>query len=133
MQEHQAVLDVTQAKAMDFDAFALNVISTDAWSMNALSYIFQAAAAIGFHLFFSFDMTHFTDPSQFIPLLKMYIGSPAYYHYNGLPFVSTCRQSSFHSKLAFIYFLRLTIRRYILGKHSDIRSIISPKRLANQL
>lgn len=88
IQENQAVLDVTQAKAMGFDAFALNVVSTDVWSMNALALIFQAAAAIGFHLFFSFDMTHFTDPSQFIPLLKMYIGSSAYYHYNGLPFVS---------------------------------------------
>jgi glucan endo-1,3-alpha-glucosidase len=73
---------------MGFDAFALNVISTDAWSINAIAYLFQTAAAIGFHLFFSFDMTHFADPSQFLWLLDMYIGSPAYYHYDALPFVS---------------------------------------------
>lgn len=73
---------------MGFDAFALNVISTDPWSMSAIAYLFQAAAAIGFHLFFSFDMTHFSDPSQFFAILKMYIGSPAYYHYDSLPFVS---------------------------------------------
>jgi glucan endo-1,3-alpha-glucosidase len=73
---------------MGFDAFALNVISTDEWSMAALALLFQAAAAIDFHLFFSFDMTHFANPGQFIPLLKQYIGDPAYYHYNDLPFVS---------------------------------------------
>ena len=80
--------DVNQAKAMGFDAFALNIISTDPWSINAISYMFQAAAAVGFHLFFSFDMTQFSDPSQFIWLLKMYIGNPAYYRYDALPFVS---------------------------------------------
>ena len=88
MQGSQAVTDVTQAQAMGFDAFALNVISTDAWSMASISYLFQAAAAIGFHLFFSFDMTHFTDPSQFIPLLQMYANNPSYYKYENLPFVS---------------------------------------------
>ena len=88
IQEYEAAIDVKQAQAMGLDAFALNVISTDSWSMNAIAYLFEAAAGIGFHLFFSFDMTHFTDPLQFIPLLKMYTGGPAYYHYNSLPFVS---------------------------------------------
>jgi len=91
VQESQAYIDVSQAKAMGFDAFALNVISTESWSANAIAYLFQAAAAIGFHLFFSFDMTYFTDSSQFIWLLQMYVGNPAYYYYNSLPFVSTFR------------------------------------------
>ena len=86
-------MDVTQAKAMGIDAFALNVISTDPWSVNAIAYLFQAAAAIGFHLFLSFDMTQFADPSQFLWLLNMYVGSPAYYHYNGLPFTSTSQSA----------------------------------------
>lgn len=43
----QATKDVTQAKAMGFDAFALNVISTDQWSMATIALLFQAAAAIG--------------------------------------------------------------------------------------
>lgn len=88
IQEYQAAIDVHQAQAMGFDAFALNVISTDDWSLNAISYLFQAAAAVGFHLFFSFDMTHFSHPSQFIWLLQMYLGNSAYYHYDALPFVS---------------------------------------------
>lgn len=89
MTQAEAVTDVTQAKAMGFDAFALNVISTDTWSTAAIGYLFQAAAAIGFHLFFSFDMLHFTSPSQFFPLLQQYASSSAYYKYNSLPFVST--------------------------------------------
>lgn len=86
----EAVTDVTQAKAMGFDAFALNIISTEQWSTASIGFLFQAAAAIGFHLFFSFDMLHFTSPSQFFPLLQQYASSPAYYKYNNLPFVSMC-------------------------------------------
>lgn len=88
MTQAEAVTDVIQAKAMGFDAFALNVVSTEQWSMAAIGFLFQAATTIGFHLFFSFDMTHFTSPSQFFPLLQQYISSPAYYHYDNLPFVS---------------------------------------------
>ena len=84
----QAVTDVTQAKAMGFDAFALNVISTDWWSTGAIAFLFQAAAIIGFHLFFSFDMINFSEPSQFLPLLEQYLSNPSYYKYNSLPFVS---------------------------------------------
>ncbi|EDO03303.1 hypothetical protein SS1G_05784 [Sclerotinia sclerotiorum 1980 UF-70] len=38
---------------------------------------------------FSFDMTGFTSPSQFIPILKIYVTNSAYYYYSGQPFVST--------------------------------------------
>jgi hypothetical protein len=84
----QAVTDVTQAKAMGFDAFALNILSTDSWSTSAIAFLFQAAMLIGFQLFFSFDMRSFSAPSQFLPLLEQYVSNPAYYKYNSLPFVS---------------------------------------------
>lgn len=74
---------------MNIDAFALNVMSTDLWSTNAIQYLFDAAAATDFQLFFSFDMTWFTAPSQFIPLLSEYCNNVTYYHYSELPFVST--------------------------------------------
>jgi glucan endo-1,3-alpha-glucosidase len=86
----QAGIDVAQAQAMGFDAFALNILSTDSWSNDVVSLLFAAAAAIGFHLFFSFDMTHFTDPSQFFYLLDQYTSNKAYYQYNNAPFVSKC-------------------------------------------
>jgi glucan endo-1,3-alpha-glucosidase len=74
---------------MGFDAFALNIISTDQWSTDAIKFLFQAAITIGFSLFFSFDMINFFSPSQFLPLIQQYATSPAYYKYNSLPFVST--------------------------------------------
>jgi len=88
MSQSQAVLDVTQAKALGFDAFALNVISMDSWSTSAISFLFQAALTIGFHLFFSFDMTHFNKASDMFPLIQQYMSNNAYYKKNGLPFVS---------------------------------------------
>lgn len=88
MNATQAVIDVTQAKALGFDAFALNIISTEQWSLASIALLFQAAATIGFYLFFSFDMLHFDSPQQFFPLVQQYTSSTAYYKYNTLPFVS---------------------------------------------
>lgn len=88
MTPDQAVTDVTQAKAMGCDAFALNIISLDWWSTASVQYLFDAAAAAGFKLFFSFDMLHFSSPSQFFPLLLLWYTHAAYYLHNGLPFVS---------------------------------------------
>lgn len=64
-------------------------MSTDSWSTNAINYLFTAAQQEGFKLFFSFDMTHFSAPSGFLPLLEQYVSNSAYYQYNSLPFVST--------------------------------------------
>lgn len=92
----QAALDVTQAHAMGFNAFALNLMSNDttsSWQNPSLEWLFAAALAVGFKLFFSFDMTHFTDPSQFDYFLDTYMNSTAYYLWNDdgveKPFVST--------------------------------------------
>lgn len=88
MTQDQAITDVTQAKALGFDAFALNVISTDLWSSEAIKFLFQAALTIGFHLFFSFDMLHFKSASDMFPLIQQYMSNDAYFLHGDLPFVS---------------------------------------------
>jgi glucan endo-1,3-alpha-glucosidase len=92
MTANEAVTDVQDAINAGFDAFALNVASTDDWSTTAISYLFSAAnnnAGSDFKLFFSFDMTRFSNPSQFLPLLEQYASNDSYLLQNGQPFVST--------------------------------------------
>jgi len=75
---------------MGVDAFALNVEdATDSWATAAISQMFNTASGTSLKLFFSFDMTHFSDPSQFLSLIEQYHDNAAYYTYNGLPVVST--------------------------------------------
>lgn len=88
MEPEQALTDVTEAKAMGCDAFALNILSLESWSTNAVQYLFDAASQIGLKMFFSFDMTRFSLPSQFFPLLLLWHANANYYQHNGLPFVS---------------------------------------------
>ncbi|KAL7927008.1 glycosyl hydrolase family 71 domain-containing protein [Trichoderma austrokoningii] len=88
----EAVQDVTDAKAVGFDAFALNTHDiTDSWALEALEYLFDAADQNGFKLFMSFDMSWLTTiaPSQIPPFLLNYISRPSYYTISGRPLVST--------------------------------------------
>lgn len=89
MSSDQALVDVSQAQALGIDAFAMNILSVEQWSLDSVAFMFTAALQYNFKLFFSFDMTHFDLPSTFFPLLLMYITSTAYYQYDGKPFVST--------------------------------------------
>ena len=88
MSQDQALTDVIQAKALGFDALALNIISNDWWSTDSIGFLFQAALSVGFFLFFSFDMPHFSQVSEIFPLIVKYVSNAAYYKYAGLPFVS---------------------------------------------
>ncbi|RFU78008.1 glucan endo-1,3-alpha-glucosidase agn1 [Trichoderma arundinaceum] len=87
----EAVKDVTDAKKVGFDAFALNTHDiTDSWALNALGYLFDAADQNGFKLFISFDMSWQTiTPSKIPPFLLNYISRPSYYAIAGRPLVST--------------------------------------------
>ena len=86
----EALTDVQQAAAVGFDALALNVQdTTDTWATDAVQYLFEAAATTDMQLFFSFDMSVLTSPSQFLPMLEQWITNDTYYTYNDLPFVST--------------------------------------------
>jgi glucan endo-1,3-alpha-glucosidase len=90
MTQDQAITDVKQAKAVGLDAFALNVMDSSAqYAMNTIKWVFDAAAQNDFKLFFSIDMIHFNNPSQFLPLVESYLDHSAYYHYDSKPFVST--------------------------------------------
>ena len=90
LKPEQAVTDVTQAKALGIDAFALNLgTASEPWATDAVAYMFEAAEANDFKLFFSFDMFHFQDPADFIPMFVNYSSSPAHYMHDGLPFSST--------------------------------------------
>ncbi|KAK4120665.1 glycoside hydrolase family 71 protein [Parathielavia appendiculata] len=88
----QALTDVSQAQCLGIDAFALNVQHPDAeWTRASLALLFDAAAQIGFKLFFSMDMGVIPSPMACLPLLKAYASHPAYYHYHNRPFLSTFR------------------------------------------
>jgi glucan endo-1,3-alpha-glucosidase len=62
---------------------------TASWATDTVTSLFNHAETLGFKLFFSFDMTGFTDPDQFTSYLLGYVTSSAYYQYDGLPLVST--------------------------------------------
>ncbi|RAL67855.1 hypothetical protein DID88_008581 [Monilinia fructigena] len=85
--------DIIDAIALGVDAFALNIAvtldSSHSWAVNTVASLFKHAKTHNFKLFFSFDMTGYTSPSQFIPILNTYITNSAYYTYSGQPFVST--------------------------------------------
>jgi glucan endo-1,3-alpha-glucosidase len=91
MTQAEAVKDVTDAKAVGFDAFALNTHDiTDSWALDALGYLFDAADQNGFKLFISFDMSWQTiTPSQIPPFLLNYTSRSSYYNIAGRPLVST--------------------------------------------
>lgn len=94
MTADEAVTDVNDAKGLGIDAFALNVQSTEGWATSAIQHMFDAARSAGFKLFFSFDMTAFKDPKDFLPLLQQYANHTAYYRHNNRPFVSTFKGGS---------------------------------------
>jgi glucan endo-1,3-alpha-glucosidase len=101
MTSDEALQDVQDAKALGANAFALNIgTATASWSTTSVSYLFDAANQVGdFKLFFSFDMTGFSDPSQFLAYLASYVSNDAYYQYDGKPFVSTFSVSILYSVL----------------------------------
>jgi glucan endo-1,3-alpha-glucosidase len=82
--------DIKDAIALGADTFALNLnIDTASWAITTVTSLFNWAQTLGFKLFFSFDMTGFSNPTQFTSYLQSYVTSSAYYQYNGLPLVST--------------------------------------------
>ncbi|KAH8880781.1 hypothetical protein GQ53DRAFT_889507 [Thozetella sp. PMI_491] len=83
--------DMTQAKNAHIDAFALNIANHDTSIYSSLALAFQAASAVGFQLFFSFDFAGggAWDYNSVHTICSAYFGNSHYYHYNGLPFVST--------------------------------------------
>ncbi|KAK4076687.1 CAZyme family GH71 [Trichoderma aggressivum f. europaeum] len=79
------------AQASHIDAFALNVAF--GWPQNdaSVAQAFQAAEAVGFRLFFSFDYAgNGSWPMNVVTrMLNQYGGSNAHFKYQGKPFTST--------------------------------------------
>ena len=89
--EH-ADTDVTQAQALGFDAFAVNIQTPSApWAVQAVQQLFQTAESKSFKLFFSLDFDADSNWQNFSDMLKQYLGSSAYYKTgsDNLPLVST--------------------------------------------
>jgi glucan endo-1,3-alpha-glucosidase len=87
----EATQDVQDAKAIGFDAFALNTHDiTDSWATDAIQDLLTAAADNDFKVFMSFDMSWGTiTPADIPPFLEGIVNHPGYYTVNGNPFVST--------------------------------------------
>lgn len=85
--------DIRDAKASGIDGFALNAGPKDAWSLEQLQFAYDMAEAEGnFSLFISFDMNpdlYTWEPSVVAEWISQYKDSPAQFHVDGKPFVST--------------------------------------------
>jgi glucan endo-1,3-alpha-glucosidase len=82
--------DIQDAMALGADAFALNInTDTASWATTTVDSLFKWANVYGFKLFFSFDMTGFSNLNQSTNYLLSWVANPAHYIYNSLPFVST--------------------------------------------
>lgn len=89
---NHAELDIEQAQAMGFDAFALNVGAPNAdWAQSAVQQLFTVAQQKNFKLFFSLDFIQDGSYQDFQNLLQGYLGNSAYYRTgpNNYPVVST--------------------------------------------
>src|SRR5277367_3810749 len=65
--------DIKDAMALGADAFALNLnTDTASWATTTATSLFNWAQILGFKLFFSFDMTGFSSPTQFTSYLQSY-------------------------------------------------------------
>ncbi|PRP85870.1 hypothetical protein PROFUN_06144 [Planoprotostelium fungivorum] len=79
----------TLAKAVGIDVFIAN-IGVDSWTTTKMGYMLQAAQSAGMYAAFSFDMTIGGMTQDYLTSMMNQFGShPAYYKYNGKPFVST--------------------------------------------
>eukprot|EP00026_Physarum_polycephalum_P009348 Phypoly_transcript_09469.p1 GENE.Phypoly_transcript_09469~~Phypoly_transcript_09469.p1 ORF type:complete len:450 (+),score=74.78 Phypoly_transcript_09469:164-1351(+) len=76
------------AKSVGIDAFALN-IGKDDWTPDRIHLAYAAAEAVGYKVFFSFDLSIINDANLIINTLVSYSWSSAQYKYNGKVFVST--------------------------------------------
>ncbi|PKX91286.1 putative alpha-1,3-glucanase [Aspergillus novofumigatus IBT 16806] len=83
--------DMTLAKDAHIDAFALNMAFLDKTNNPSLEMAFEAANAVGFKLFFSFDYAGNGpwDATVVIKMIQQYGPNNAYFQHNSKPFVST--------------------------------------------
>lgn len=83
--------DMKLAQDAKIDGFALNIASHDGNNDNYLCQAYDAADALGFKLFLSFDYASqgAWDAGVIISLVNRFKGRPSQFKVNGAPFVST--------------------------------------------
>ncbi|KAL2845295.1 glycoside hydrolase [Aspergillus pseudoustus] len=92
MRQEQAPIDIRDAINAGFDGFVLNTHTlepTDAWNLNAMQWLFDAARGTNFKLFISFDMSWGLDTKRLPGFLSRFSSHESYYKVDGKPFVST--------------------------------------------
>jgi len=85
------------AKDIGIDAFALNCASVDSYTPTQLALAYEAAEAVDFKVFISFDFAYWSngDTANITAYMDQYAGHPAQMQYNGGAIVSTFVGDSF--------------------------------------
>jgi glucan endo-1,3-alpha-glucosidase len=86
--DHEA--DQSLAKSKGITGFALN-IGTDDYTVTQLTNAYAAAQAVGFNVFISFDFNWYStsDVSAVASIVSQFVGQPAQFLVDGMPFVSS--------------------------------------------
>ncbi|KAH8694166.1 putative glucan endo-1,3-alpha-glucosidase agn1 precursor [Talaromyces proteolyticus] len=89
--------DMNLAKDTGIDAFALNCASVDSYTPTQLALAYQAAEAVDFKVFISFDFAYWSngDTANITQYMQTYAGHPAQMQYNNAAIVSTFVGDSF--------------------------------------
>ncbi|OJJ65068.1 hypothetical protein ASPSYDRAFT_141658 [Aspergillus sydowii CBS 593.65] len=90
--------DMELAKEIGIDAFALNCASIDSYTDKQLAYAYEAAEAVDFKVFISFDFAYWSngDTARITSIMQKYASHPGQFQYNGAALVSTFVGDSFN-------------------------------------
>ncbi|KAJ0418995.1 glycoside hydrolase [Aspergillus carlsbadensis] len=90
--------DMELAKEIGIDAFALNCASIDKYTDPQLALAYEAAEAVNFKVFISFDFAYWSngDSPRITSIMQKYANHPGQFQYNGAALVSTFVGDSFN-------------------------------------
>ncbi|KAL2797602.1 glycoside hydrolase [Aspergillus keveii] len=90
--------DMELAKEIGIDAFALNCASIDKYTDPQLALAYEAAEAVNFKVFISFDFAYWSngDSPRITSIMQKYANHPGQFQYGGAALVSTFVGDSFN-------------------------------------
>jgi glucan endo-1,3-alpha-glucosidase len=90
--------DMELAKEIGIDAFALNCASIDKYTDPQLALAYEAAEAVNFKVFISFDFAYWSngDSPRITSIMQKYANHTGQFQYNGAALVSTFVGDSFN-------------------------------------
>lgn len=86
--------DIAAAQAIGIDGFALNIAQND-YEVGKIVDAYAAAEAVGFKLFYSFDMSYSWSQTDMVSIVATHAKSPSTYLWNGNVLVSTYSGESY--------------------------------------